>query len=145
MTINKKNQKNRKFNTQLLINEKKIQGQYKNKIQDRINNNQYINWRETKSIMCDTAAEVLGFQRKNYKGLTIGNNPIIEQLSRIQKDYRIKIKNSSNIEEVKKLRNIRNQTLKRMKNEIRKNNEKEIEDIEKLIQMITNLDPCLKQ
>ena len=32
-----------------------------------------------------------------------------------------------------------------MKNEIRKNNEKEIEDIEKLIQMITNLDPCLKQ
>ena len=84
--------------------------------------------------MCDTAAEVLGFQRKNYKGQTIGNNPIIEQLSRIQKDYRIKIKNSSNIEEVKKLRNIRNQTLKRMKNEIRKNNEKEIEDIAKLIQ-----------
>ena len=34
-----KNQKNRKFNTQLLINEKKIQEQYKNKIQDRINNN----------------------------------------------------------------------------------------------------------
>ena len=34
-----KNQKNRKFNTQLLINEKNIQEQYKNKIQDRINNN----------------------------------------------------------------------------------------------------------
>ena len=83
--------------------------------------------------MCDTAAEVLGFQRKNYKRQTIENNPIIEQLSRIQKDYRIKMKNSSNIE-VKKLRNIRNQTLKRMKNEIRKNNEKEIEDIAKLIQ-----------
>ena len=96
-----KNQKNRKFNTQLLINEKKIQGQYKNKIQDRINNNQYINWRETKSIMCDTAAEVLGFQRKNYMGQTIENNPMIEQLSRTQKEYRIKIENSSNIEEDK--------------------------------------------
>ena len=101
MTINKKNQKNRKFNTQLLINEKKIQGQYKNKIQDRINNNQYINWRETKSIMCDTAAEVLGFQRKNCMGQTIENNPMIEQLSRTQKEYRIKIENSSNIEEDK--------------------------------------------
>ena len=41
----KKNQKNRKFNTQLLINDKKIQVQYKNKIQDRINNNQDMNWR----------------------------------------------------------------------------------------------------
>ena len=33
--------------------------------------------------MCDTAAEVIGFQRKTYKGQTIDNNPIIEQLSRI--------------------------------------------------------------
>ena len=124
MIINKKKLKNRKCNAQLLINDKKIQEQYKSKIQDRINNNQDINWRETKSIMCDTAAEVLGFQRKNYKRQTIENNPIIEQLSRIQKEYRIKIGNSSNIKEVKKLRNIRNQTLKRIKNEIRKNNEK---------------------
>ena len=77
MIINKKKLKNRKCNTQLLINDKKIQEQYKSKIQDRINNNQDINWRETKSIMCDTAAEVLGFQRKNYKGQTIENNPII--------------------------------------------------------------------
>ena len=84
--------------------------------------------------MCDTATEVLGFQRKNYKGQTIENNPIIEQLSRIQKEYRIKIGNSSNIKEVKKLRNIRNQTLKRIKNEIRKNNEKETEDIAKITQ-----------
>ena len=134
MIINKKKLKNRKCNTQLLINDKKIQEQYKSKIQDRINNNQDINWRETKSIMCDIAAEVLGFQRKNYKGQMIENNPIIEQLSRIQKEYRIKIGNSSNIKEVKKLRNIRNQTLKRIKNEIRKNNEKEIEDIAKIIQ-----------
>ena len=29
--------------------------------------------------MCDIAAEVLGFQRKNYKGQMIENNPIIEQ------------------------------------------------------------------
>ena len=56
--------------------------------------------------MCDTAAEVLGYQRKNSKKQTIENNPIIEQLSRIQKEYRIKIENSSNIEEVKKFRNI---------------------------------------
>ena len=77
MIINKKKLKNRKCNTQLLINDKKIQEQYKSKIQDRINNNQDINWRETKSIMCDTAAEVLGFQRKNYNGKTIENNPII--------------------------------------------------------------------
>ena len=90
----------------ILINDKKIQVQYKNKIQDWINNNQDINWRETKSIMCDTAAEVLGYQRKNNKKQTIENNPIIEQLSRIQKEYRIKIENSSNIEEVKKFRNI---------------------------------------
>ena len=93
---------------------KKIQEQYKNKIQGRINNNQYINWRETKSIMCNTAAEVPDFQRKNYKGRTIEKNPIIEQLSRTQKEFRIKIENS-NIEEVKKLRNIRKQTLKRKK------------------------------
>ena len=77
MIINKKKLKNRKCDTQLLINDKKIQEQYKSKIQDRINNNQGINWRETKSIMCDTAAEVLGFQRKNYKRQTIENNPII--------------------------------------------------------------------
>ena len=32
--------KNRKFNTQLLINDKKIQEQYRNKIQNRINNNE---------------------------------------------------------------------------------------------------------
>ena len=38
-----------------------------------------MNWRETKSIMCDTAAEVLGYQRKNNKRQTIENNPIIEQ------------------------------------------------------------------
>ena len=72
--------------------------------------------------------------KKNNKRQTIENNPIIEQLSRIQKEYRIKIENSSNIEEVKKFRNIRNQTLKRIKNEIRKNNEREIEDIAKTIQ-----------
>ena len=96
-----KNKKNWKHNTQLLINDKKFQEQYKNEIQDRINNNQDINWRETKSIICDTATEVLGFQRKNCKGQTIENNPIIEQLSRIQKEFRIKIENSSNIEEVK--------------------------------------------
>ena len=75
-----KNEKNRKFNTRLLINDKKPQLQYKNKTQDRINNNQDINWRETKSIMCDTRAEVLGYQRKYNKRQTIENNPIIEQL-----------------------------------------------------------------
>ena len=101
-----KNQKNKTFNTQLLINDKKIQVQYRNKIQNRINNNQDIIWRETKSIMCDTAAKVLGYQRKNNKGQTIENNPIIKQLSRIQKEHRIKIENNSNIEEVKKFRNI---------------------------------------
>ena len=53
--------------TQLLINDKKFQEQHKNEIQDRINNNQDIQWRETKSIVCDTAAEVLGFERKNNK------------------------------------------------------------------------------
>ena len=65
--------------------------------------------------MCNTAAEVPDFQRKSYKGRTIENHPIIEQLSRTQKEYRIKIENRSNIEEVKKLRNIRKQTLKRKK------------------------------
>ena len=66
-----KNPKYRKFNTQLLINDKKIQEQYKNKIQGRINNNQDINWGEIKSIMCDTAAELLGFQKKRNKRLKI--------------------------------------------------------------------------
>ena len=95
------------------MNDEKIQEQYKNKIQDRINNNLDISWKKTKSIMCDTAAEVLDFQRKNNKGQTIENNPVIELISRIQKEYRTKIENSSSIEEVKKFRNI--------KNEIRKN------------------------
>ena len=95
------------------MNDEKIQEQYKNKIQDRINNNLDINWKKTKSIMCDTAAEVLDFQRKNNKGQTIENNPVIELISRIQKEYRTKIENSSSIEEGKKFRNI--------KNEIRKN------------------------
>ena len=113
---------------------KKIKELYKNKIQNRINNNQDINWRETKLIICDTAAEVLDFLRKNYKGQTIENNSIIEQLSIVQKEYRVKIENSSNVEEDKTLHNIRNQTLKRIKNEIRKNNKKEIEDIAKIIQ-----------
>ena len=54
------------------------------------------------------------------KEQTIENKPITEQLSRTQKEYRIKIENSGNIEEVKKIRNIRNQTLKRIKNENRK-------------------------
>ena len=105
---------------------KKIQEQYKNKIQDRINNNQDINWRETKSITGDAAAEVLGFQIKNNKGQTIENNPIIEKLLRIQKECRIKIENSSDIEQVKKFRNITNPTLERITIEIRKNNEREI-------------------
>ena len=63
--------------TQLLINDKKFQEQHKNEIQDRINNNQDIQWRETKSIVCDTAAEVLDFERKNNKGQTIKNTKII--------------------------------------------------------------------
>ena len=113
---------------------KKIKELYKNKIQNRINNNQDINWRETKLIICDTAAEVLDFLRKNYKGQTIENNSIIEQLSIVQKEYRVKIENSINVEEDKTLHNIRNQILKRIKNEIRKNNKKEIEDIAKIIQ-----------
>ena len=54
------------------------------------------------------------------KEQTIENKPITEQLSRTQKEYRIKIENSGNIEEVKKIRNIRNQTLKRIKIENRK-------------------------
>ena len=63
--------------------------------------------------MCDKAAKVLGFQRKNNKEQTIENKPIIEQLPRTQKEYRIKkIENRSNILKVKKIRNIRNQTLK---------------------------------
>ena len=66
-----KKPKYRKFNTQLLINDKKIQEQDKNKIQGRINNNQDINWGEIKSIMCDTAAELLGFQKKRNKRLKI--------------------------------------------------------------------------
>ena len=37
----------------------------------------------------------------------IEKNPITERLSRIQKEYRIKIENSSNIEEVKKFCNIK--------------------------------------
>ena len=64
----------------------------------------------------------------------IEKNPIIEQLSRIQKEYRIKIENSSNIDEVRKFCNIINQTLKCIENEVRKNNEREIEDIAKIIQ-----------
>ena len=43
------------------------------------------------------------------------------------------MENSSNIEEVKKICNLRNQTLKRIKNKIRKNNERETEDIAKTI------------
>ena len=66
-----KKTKYRKFNTQLLINDKKIKKQYKNKIQGRINNNQDINWGEIKSIMCDTAAELLGFQKERNKLLKI--------------------------------------------------------------------------
>ena len=64
----------------------------------------------------------------------IEKNPIIEQLSRIQKEYRIKIENSSNIDEVRKFCNIISQTLKCIENEVRKNNEREIEDIAKIIQ-----------
>ena len=52
--------------------------------------------------MYDKAAELLGFQRKNNKEQIIENKPIIEQLSRIQKEYRIKIENRSNILKVKK-------------------------------------------
>ena len=145
-TVNtQKNHKNQKFNRQLLINDKKIQVQYNNKIKDRINKYQDIHWRETKSIMCDKAADVLGYQRKNNKRQMIENNPTIEQLSRIQKEYRIKIENSSYIEEVKKFHNIRNQTMKCIKNEIRKNNETEISVLQKPFKMITNLPPCLKQ
>ena len=95
--------------------------------------------------MCDKAADVLGYQRKNNKRQMIENNPTIEQLSRIQKEYRIKIENSSYIEEVKKFHNIRNQTMKCIKNEIRKNNETEINVLQKPFKMITNLPPCLKQ
>ena len=96
MIINKKNQKNWKFNTKLWINDKKIQEQYKT----------------------------------------------IKQLSRIQKEYWLKIKNISNIVF---LRNITNQTVKRIKNEIRKINEKEIADIAKIIQNDNQLQLCLKE
>ena len=43
------------------------------------------------------------------------------------------------------LRNITNQTVKRIKNEIRKINEKEIADIAKNIQNDNQLQLCLKQ
>ena len=43
------------------------------------------------------------------------------------------------------LRNITNQTVKRIKNEIRKINEKEIADIAKIIQNDNQLQLCLKQ
>ena len=66
----------------------------------------------------------------------------IKQLSRIQKEYWLKIKNISNIVF---LRNITNQTVKRIKNEIRKINEKEIADIAKIIQNDNQLQLCLKQ
>ena len=60
--------------------------------------------------MCDTAAEVTRLSKKKTKkntGQMIEKNPITERLSRIQKEYRIKIENSSNIEEVKKFCNIK--------------------------------------
>ena len=36
-------------------------------MQDRINNNQDINWRETKSIMCDTTTEVTRLSKKKIR------------------------------------------------------------------------------
>ena len=103
-------------------------------MQDRINNNQDINWRETKSIMCDTTTEVTRLSKKKL-GTNDWKEPHNTAIIKNTKKYRIKIENSSNIEEVKNFCNIINQTLKCIENEVRKNNEREIEDIGKIIQI----------
>ena len=67
--------------------------------------------------MESTAQEIAGFKKKMKRSNDY--NPTIDRLSIEQKKYRMQIELTKEVEKVKELRNKRNQTIKKIRKEIK--------------------------
>ena len=121
-----------KFNINMLkkINKfnKKKSNQYKKTLDTKLgplledtDMNAKDKWRKTREVILETADKVIGKFSAKYKTNT--ENSIIKDLSKKQKEIRLKIQDKKHSNKVQELRRERNATLNELRQEIMKENE----------------------
>ena len=91
------------------------------------NNRNEIVWEEIRGYIHNAAKETVGGKEKNKKNIR-GHDPEIEKLSEEQKNLRIQIENSRNLNEVIQKKAKRNKIMREIKEKLSENKEKEIEE-----------------
>ena len=118
--------KTEKYNTQLLVNDKNKQDEYKRKLKDKLLSNTSNNWDTVTKTIHDTAKNVIGTLKPTKRKIIKHNNEI-ESISKAQLQLRIEINNETNKDKIIELRSKRNLLLKKLKKTQKKIFQEEIE------------------
>lgn len=127
-----KHNNNRKYNIQILINDQNKQKEFREQLDKNIDKEESKKWNNITSAIQKTAEKVLGFTKREAKSKMY--SPVVEKLSNEQKEYRMKIEQTKDIQTLKELKNKRNKIMKMIKKEVKAQNEKKIDEIANSIQ-----------
>ena len=126
MKINKSKQKPKKrINIRKLINDEETRKEFGVKLDERIE--KLEKWEEISEACLITAEEVLGFEEKGDEGKV--KDEKITELSRKQKELRLKMMNEKGPDKLEKMRKERKGTLKETVRRVKEIREKEIDEI----------------
>ena len=118
---------NKKYDIQTLIHDTKIKEEYSKIVQDKINLTPNPTWNNITNILHESTKQCVGYINNNRNKVEYSKE--IEKLSNMQKEFRIKISNSKNIEHITKLRRKRNQTTKQIQEKQKQIRNKNIDKI----------------
>lgn len=127
-----KHNNNKKYNIQILINDQNKQKEFREQLDKNVDKEESKKWNNITSATQKTAEKVLGFTKREAKIKMY--SPVVEKLSNEQKEYRLKIIQTKDIQTLKELKNKRNKIMKMIKKEVKAQNEKKIDEIANSIQ-----------
>ena len=93
---------NKKYNIQNLVHNREIQKEYSNTVHNKINEIPDPSWNDITKILHESTKQCIGYISNNYN--TTEYSKEIEKLSNTQKEIKMQINNSKNIEQITKLR-----------------------------------------
>ena len=130
--VNNKKTKSERYNTHILVNDKKKLEEYKRSVDEKLRNHrEQKTWKVIVNTVKSAAKEVVGEQ--NPKVNKDEYSEKIEELSNEQKKIRIEISNTQNTEKIVELRKKRNKVIKEIKKELKSIRESNIDEIIKEI------------
>ena len=136
--VNKKREKKEKYNTQMLVHNPEKQEEYRNMIDEKLNEQETnVTWTTLTTIVKSTAKEVVGVQSSTNVNQEEYSKEV-EELSKLQRDIRTQIQCTDKVDFVKKLRTKRNKIKKQIKTVLKSIRERNIDAIVKEIDEAPN-------